>query len=75
MLDAADTNGDGEIDKDEFVAWYGHARAKLEKAVETLFRVFPGALSPWRSQRAPHGASDAASTAYSPCAALGAVLR
>jgi Ca2+-binding EF-hand superfamily protein len=44
MLDAADTNGDGEIDKDEFVAWYGHARAKLEKAVETLFRVFPGVL-------------------------------
>jgi len=38
MLDTADTNGDGEIDKDEFVAWYGHARAKLEKAVETLFR-------------------------------------
>lgn len=42
MLDTADTNGDGEIDKDEFVTWYGHARAKLEKAVETLFRVFPG---------------------------------
>jgi predicted deacetylase len=48
MLDAADTNHDGEIDKDEFVAWYGHARAKLEKAVEKLFRVgCPLSLGPW----------------------------
>jgi hypothetical protein len=46
MIKAADTDGDGLIDKEEFTAWYRKAKNKVDSAVSKIFLVRSYSFSP-----------------------------